>query len=624
MLSGRLTRRFLLGALMVIGALAFTAIFHAHLRRVLESRYVDRDDAVITLSHARNLVEYGFVGVSPSGERIEGFSAPLQFLVAAAVYAAAPFEYQTFLHWQTLIGTIALGGVFATLFLPPGGASALPHRLVFAVAAIVLGAQILASSSAFLWWHASGMENAYKTVALVALLAAFDRMLESGRIQASVGVLVFVAAITRIDAVVPVGILLGAFAVLWYARHHDARGVLFAAAGLAPWVAFMALRRIYFGQWEPNTAAAQSISVAGRLAAAVRSPLTALLDYRAWFEYVGGTLFAFQLLWLLPLAWFLRRESRAVDRVVLIAAGALACIAQYALFGPARMDPPRTVTELALYATAAAPFVLLASRAFGNRQLLIGLLVIGSSVVLTLNAPPHRLDIGWGTPTFEEAATYMERVAAAQDLPRPTIANPDLGAVSWRKHFNVVDFGRLGSAIIPRMPLPGVYVATIAQPDIIELHAPWSCFYQEMFGTAAFLQGYVRLTPPDPRDVQCPGPTGNHQAYWLRRDIMKDSPSPERRFLDRFRTTLAPDLVAGELTTCLARPEPRPCGYVGRTVFRFLPELRRAGREAAVAALLERDPRLRIEHALFTSARNPRWWADVAADPARPDAGGRP
>ena len=61
-----------------------------------------------------------------------------------------------------------------------------------------------------------------------------------------------------------------------------------------------------------------------------------------------------------------------------------------------------------------------------------------------------------------------------------------------------------------------------------------------MFRTEAFLQDYVRVTPPDPRDVQCPGPTGNHQAYWLRRAIMKGSGTPERLFLDRFRESLAP------------------------------------------------------------------------------------
>lgn len=613
----RVDRRIVIAGLLVTGAIAFTGIFYSHLHRVAETRYADRDDAVITLSHARNLVEYGFIGVSPSGERIEGFSAPLQFVVAAGLYAIRPFDYHAFFQWQTLIGTLALGCVFAALLLPVHE-DWLSYRVLLAGVAIVAGAQILASSTAFLWWHASGMENVYKSVALLALLVGLDRMLRRGRVAWAAVPLVPLAAITRIDAIVPVAVLLAAFSLLWFARRRDWRGLAFAMAGLAPWAAFMAARRIYFGQWEPNTAAAQSISVATRLAAAARAPLAALADYRIWFEHVGGSLFAFQLWWLLPLAWIVRRHAASIDRVALIAAAVFACVVQYAMFGPSRMDPPRTVTELALYATVAVPFVLLALPAFTRTHLLAGLLVLVSSGAATLHAVPHRLDVGWGTPTFEEAADFMDRVAAEQDLPRPTVANPDLGAVSWRKRFNMVDFGRLGSTVIPRVSAPGIYVAEVAAPDIVELHAPWSCFNQEIFRTAAFQQGYVRVTPPDPRDVQCPGPTGSHQAYWLRRDIMKGSPSPERRFLDSFRASFALDVLDRELSVCLGNPGPRPCDYVGRTLFRFAPELRRAGHGKAIEDRLLRDARLRTEHAFFTSARDPEWWTAVVAPGGRP------
>src|SRR3990172_5599344 len=92
--------------LLVTGATIFVLIFHLNLARVPAANYEARDDALITLSHARNLVEYGFIGVSPSGERIEGFSAPLQFVVAAGFYAIRPFDYLTFFRWQTLSGTI--------------------------------------------------------------------------------------------------------------------------------------------------------------------------------------------------------------------------------------------------------------------------------------------------------------------------------------------------------------------------------------------------------------------------------------------------------------------------------------------------------------------------------------
>ncbi|MBW2525913.1 MAG: hypothetical protein JRI23_17150, partial [Deltaproteobacteria bacterium] len=50
------------------------------------SFYLLRDDGVITFSHARNLVEYGAIGVDPSGARVEGFSSPLHFGIYLVAY----------------------------------------------------------------------------------------------------------------------------------------------------------------------------------------------------------------------------------------------------------------------------------------------------------------------------------------------------------------------------------------------------------------------------------------------------------------------------------------------------------------------------------------------------------
>ncbi|HEX9368396.1 MAG TPA: hypothetical protein VF921_17325, partial [Vicinamibacterales bacterium] len=88
--QSRRTRAAKIGLFLLLGAAAFLLAFHHKAAEVPPANYADRDDAVITLSHARNLVEYGFIGVSPSGERVEGFSAPLQFWIATATYAVSP------------------------------------------------------------------------------------------------------------------------------------------------------------------------------------------------------------------------------------------------------------------------------------------------------------------------------------------------------------------------------------------------------------------------------------------------------------------------------------------------------------------------------------------------------
>jgi hypothetical protein len=445
---------------------------------------------------------------------------------------------------------------------------------------------------------------------LVALLAALDRMLRKGLIIWSAVWLIPLAAITRIDAIVAVGALVATFVGLWLPRHRNARAITFTAVALLPWIMFMAWRWRYFGQLIPNTAAAQSISVVGRLMAIARSPSRALADEWAWFDDVGQSLFAFQLLWLVPLGLYLRREQFAMNRLALIVTGVVACLAEYAMFGRARMDPSRTVTEITLWAAATVPFLLLGVQKLRREHFLLGFVMLGPSVAFAATASPHRSDIGWGAANFEGIAENLDRIAAEDDIPRPMIANPDLGAVSWRKHFNVLDLGRLGSSVIPRVASFANYVVLEAQPDIIELHVPWSCQNPELFNVPEFKERYRRISPPATGRWQCAG-TDAKPSFWVRRAIEKGSGSPERRFLDSFRERFDLELVRLELSRCLSLPGQRPCDYVGRTLFRFHPELVRAGHEKAVADLLSRDPRLTVEHAFFTSSVDPRWWRAV-------------
>jgi hypothetical protein len=66
------------------GGVTFLLLFHLGYLRIDSDYYQLRDDGIITLSHARNLVDYGFIGTSPSGDRVEGYSAPVQMFTYAA------------------------------------------------------------------------------------------------------------------------------------------------------------------------------------------------------------------------------------------------------------------------------------------------------------------------------------------------------------------------------------------------------------------------------------------------------------------------------------------------------------------------------------------------------------
>lgn len=622
------TPTLVLALALLAGSLAYSWIFSSRLSVVPAINYEFRDDALITLSHARNLVEYGFIGVSPSGERVEGTSAPLQFWTAAALYAVSPFEFATFFRWQTLIGTALIGALIAGLLF-----SVRPDRdrwfwYAFGLLAVVASAEILAQSRAFLLWHASGMENVYKNAGLLALLLVLDRMLRTARIHYSAVPLIFAVSITRVDAIVPVAALLAVFAVIWGVRHRpvhrslggggSSRAAVFVLASLVPWAVYMAWRVWYFGDLVPNTGVAQHISIADRLTVAFRTPVAAATDYAGWLTAVGGSLNAIQFVWLPVLLLWLWRSGTAVHRCLLLAAGAAACLAQYALFGPARMDSARTVSELALFAALLVPWAVSGKTDGRRRDALIGGAMIALSLVVAEARPPDRTEIGYAAQHFETAAAEAAKIGAAHDIPRPTLANPDLGLPSWRKQFNMVDFGALGSAIVPRVRNPVRYVAEVAKPDIIEIHNAWSCLYHDLFTNPSFVAEYVAVIAERSPWLQenCAAAPHAMTGYWVRRAVTKDSPSHERKFLDAFRTTLDPELVRAELTRCLKDPGPRPCGDAGRTLFRFVPELKQQGRYEQIAEMLSGDRRLALEYAYFTSSTDPAWreavlpWAD--------------
>ncbi|MBM3294474.1 MAG: hypothetical protein FJY82_08100 [Candidatus Aminicenantes bacterium] len=132
------------------GAL-FAAIFAFAYGRIPAPLYENRDDALITLSHARNLAEHGTIGVNPSGERVEGFSSPAQFLVFLPLYLLFGLSYGVFFKVQTFACAFLLG-FFISKFFKPSAAAGLAASAALAV--------LLARNAAFLEWHGSGIENA--------------------------------------------------------------------------------------------------------------------------------------------------------------------------------------------------------------------------------------------------------------------------------------------------------------------------------------------------------------------------------------------------------------------------------------------------------------------------------
>ncbi|HJR58447.1 MAG TPA: hypothetical protein VJ813_03580 [Vicinamibacterales bacterium] len=201
------------------------------------------DDAGISLAYARNLIA-GFGPVLyPGGEAVEGYSNPL-WTALLALGAAVRLDGADGVPLLKGLG-LALGA--ATILL-----TAAASRIAYPADTRVpwLAPALLASLTPFVFWTASGMENAlYACLMLLAVLLQLRELQDPMRRQWSVLALAGVA-LTR-----PEGVAFFA-AFLTHRIVSGARG-----RRLAGWIgmfvgiysAFLAVRVIVFGDWLPNT-----------------------------------------------------------------------------------------------------------------------------------------------------------------------------------------------------------------------------------------------------------------------------------------------------------------------------------------------------------------------------------
>ncbi len=557
--------------LSLLGGSIFVLVFHFAYAGINDSFYQARDDGVITMSHARNLVDYGFIGVNPSGGRVEGYSAPVQFFLFAAAYALTGTGYAAYAAAQTVATTFLLGALFILFF---------QERKIAAVVLTSLGALFLAYLRPFLEWHGSGMENAVTHVLFPAAVLILVSLVRMERIVYPLAIPVFLASISRIESIYHIGPLLAIFGLFWLLAFRDRGGLRwgglrFSGVVLGLWTLFQLWRYLYFGDLLPNTAYAQSISVFDNLRSWPRPGEGHMGRARDILTFHGGVV----LLQALAAALALARRRSTVLLVLLIGSLTLTAAFSELVFGIARLDRPRLTTHLAVFAALGAATLLYC---FGkSRRALWAALGTAAATVFAMNVtnPSHLCCSAEGVEILGEE---FARVAETEALPRLTVSNPDLGGVSWRKQFNVVDLGRLGSPIMAKTlgPLRADYFFHYAAPDIIESYNSWSCQYDgEIFSDPRFAQLYrpLEVSVHDWTKESCASNPESQSGLWIRSDILQSSNSAERRLIDRLAANPSVGPLREELENCQAAGGIYNCAYVARTAYRFLPEFREQG-----------------------------------------------
>lgn len=559
--------------LAIAGGLLFVACFYLRYSYITPNDYQLRDDGIITLSHAKNWVDYGFIGINPSGPRIEGYSAPLQFFLYAGLYKITGLSYDMYASLQTLICTFLLGAGFITFF---------EGRYRYCLIATACGALILSTWSSFLEWHGSGMENAVVHVTFLYALLILYSSLRSEQIVLWQAAIPFLATISRLESLYYIAPLLMLFCLYWHAAHKTPEAFYFCAITALLWLGFMAWRYYYFGSLIPNTASAQRIDIMNNIIHWRRSLSYYYASYNIVLQHGAYLLALF-----LPLALYLpRKKYNAFFASCIFSAMITACFAPF-FFGPARLDVARTTTYLAVYTALAVAMII--SRAQGWKSLLVSLplLAAGLSLAFLLHTAQSH-SIKWSTQPFDITRQALTDIALKEHIYRPTVANPDLGVMSWHKQFNIVDLGGLGSPILVRVTNQRVmadYLLDFALPDLVESHNNWDCQYFAFFNDARFMERYQPVWVKRFQTPQWCGGKWLQNGIWIRKDMLAASGSVERVLMDNLTRRLSLQPIEEALAAC--EREGGNCLYVARSAYRFLPEFKRLGMKRQLLSLFE-------------------------------------
>jgi arabinofuranosyltransferase len=251
------------------------------------------DDALISFRYARRLVE-GFGLTWTGSERVEGYTDLLWVLLTAAG-GRLGFDY--------INTAVVLDRVGMLLALAVIGLS--PRTARWSVPRLLAGGGMLAASIPMAVWANGGLEHGFMTGVLALALFLLARWSEApARRRAWWAGLPFAAlTLLRADGIVLVFFaLLGALAVELPRGWRRAVVTLFPAGvpPLAALIGQLIFRRLYYGQWQPNTAAAKLALNSDRLALGLKY----LHDgYAAMIVALGLAVAA--------TVWLVRRRARA-------------------------------------------------------------------------------------------------------------------------------------------------------------------------------------------------------------------------------------------------------------------------------------------------------------------------
>ena len=497
------------------------------------------DDAGISFAYARNLASGVGLVAQPGAEPVEGFSNPLWTLTLAACFGLGLFHPL----WTPKLLSLALVGLAFVLV-----ARTAPRR---GPAAWLAGAAPLwlALDTSFVVWTTSGLENpllVFLLASSVTLALRFGEANASAATPALAGVVAGLLALTRPDALVFSATLAFLLVVLGprdprvFAWHAGA--FLLGAAGSAgPYLAF---RRLYFGDWLPNTFYAK-----------VRPPLISG-DPSRLLEPLSDAAGRLAPLVLLVVAFAVAvalRPRRPESRLTVVLVAHLAAAAfVYVALPPDWMGEHRFATAffLFLYWLTGHGLAKLAD-VLPRRPGWRALVPIAALLLLAEGTRVHadRSTDFARSPTvpFARIAEFgraYDALAASLPAGRGSLLSPDMGGTLFEaRHLRIHDLAGLCDRTVARTLMDDTrafhdYVFETLEPTFIHVHKSWAG-WAAIHEDARFERDYAALHEdwgggedgePSVGDyVRRDAVTGAHDLERLRADFVRlglDRPLP--------------------------------------------------------------------------------------------------
>jgi len=598
----------------ILSGFLFLFIFYIGYLDVPDNLYKYRDDGIITLSHAKNLADFGSIGINPSGERIEGYSPPVQFGIYFILYKFFNLSYKTYMDMQTYVCTFLLGFFFIKFF---------KENYLFGLFFSFIAAVFLIRSPSFFLWHGSGMENAITNVLCLVSLYLLFKMFEEKRINYYYTLIIFLTSISRIESIYYILPILIIYSISWIYVHKSFNVITFMFTVLFLWLSFNILRYSYFGEIFPNTAFAQNISLLERI-----NDLISFSGqiYKESFFY-SSLIFKMHwgiFLFITPIILFFIKNKIKYNILYLMAYPfALLVFLNPFFFGKSRIDPTRTTSHsvvvilLLLFITL---FQLKKKIMFGFTFIIVILSIVylnTTTIKFRYNRSPKRLIgkyyIGFSTEPFYTIRNELLELAQNNDLFRPTVGIIDIGAISWHKDFNILDFGFLGNHVLAKefenKQLVKNYILDYQAPDFIHFHGIYSLHYGFLFKDKRFRKYYEPIYESEFHNRKNPR-IRSMNGLWIRKDIKKNSMSHERILIDRLKTNLSVSVVRKEIDYC--KNNDKSPLFIIRTLYRFLPEFRKKGnRVNDIIKLFRHSSTYNYAKALLNCKDNKNWHKEL-------------